>query len=225
MQAWSAIQGPTLPGRRQPDQAPHLPAPKPRPQAALDRAVWLRQPADCRGGQAAGRLAPLTGWGRAEMNLSATGQRGQRQASEMDSSGGQCRRAVGMGRKGCGAARGTTIRTTPAPPTATTTIQTTATTTTGFVVWYCPRLHRIGRKQPQAHGPAAGAHGRQPEGEDDRDPFPATAIQPGWNGRIEKSPAWCGRQVRSQCTDRCRRPGRGNNSAGREPCPIAIIAR
>jgi hypothetical protein len=109
------------------------------------------------------------------------------------SPGGDSRRAVGTGRKGCGAVRGTTIKTGPVPPTATGTIQTTGTTTTGFGVWCRPRPLLDGRKQPQAYGPAAGARGPMPAGEDDRDPFQATAIPSGWNGRIDKSPAWCGR--------------------------------
>ena len=68
-----------------------------------------------------------------------------------------CVGAVRAGRMYCGAARGTTIRTTYALPTATGTIQTTETTTLGFGVWLCPRLDLTGRKQPQVQGPAAGA--------------------------------------------------------------------
>jgi hypothetical protein len=57
-------------------------------------------------------------------------------------------------------------------------------------VWLRPRLDLNGQKQPQVHGPAAGAARRV----DDHDPFPATAIPVGWNGQIHDSPAWCGRR-------------------------------
>jgi hypothetical protein len=64
---------------------------------------------------------------------------------------------VGTGRMCCGAARGTTNRTTYALPTAIGTIPTIETRTTGFGVWVRPRLYLSGRKQPQVYGPAARA--------------------------------------------------------------------
>jgi len=122
------------------------------------------------------------------------------------SPGGQTRRSVGTGRSRCGAVPGPTIQTGHVLRTATGTTPTTGTTTTGFGAVGRPRLIPTGRKQPQAHGSAAGAQ----EGEDDRGPFPATTTHWGWNGQIENSPTRCGKRAWRMLPDLGRRSGWGS---------------